>query len=135
VGGSARLLRTRHRLLSGKVLTSINMCALWSTTHPRARRPGQRREVIASPYCETIACCALETALITCKVFMPSFIVDCFVILCCDFSCSFEVSLLAEVRLRASFSAPKRTPVANDAPALFSALSCFSFDNNKTTKR
>jgi hypothetical protein len=47
----------------------------------------------------------------------------------------FEVSLLVEVRLRASFSAPKRTPVANDAPALFSALSCFSFDNNKPPKQ
>jgi hypothetical protein len=47
----------------------------------------------------------------------------------------FEVSLLDEVRLRASLSAPKRTPVANDAPARFSALSCFSFDNNKTPKQ
>jgi hypothetical protein len=46
----------------------------------------------------------------------------------------FEVSLLVEVRLRAWLSAPKRTPVANDAPALFSALSCFSFDN-KTPKQ
>jgi hypothetical protein len=33
----------------------------------------------------------------------------------------FEVSLLVEVRLRASLSAPKRTLVAHDAPALFSA--------------
>jgi hypothetical protein len=47
----------------------------------------------------------------------------------------FEVSLLVEVRLRASFSAPKRTPVANDAPALFSASSCFSFDNNQTPQQ
>jgi hypothetical protein len=44
----------------------------------------------------------------------------------------FGVLLLVEVRLRGSLSAlgqHKRTPVAN---ALFSALSCFSFDNNKT---
>jgi hypothetical protein len=33
----------------------------------------------------------------------------------------FEVSLLVEVRLRAALSAPKRTLVAHDAPALFSA--------------
>jgi hypothetical protein len=55
----------------------------------------------------------------------------------CDvaiFHVVFEVSLLVEVGLRASLSAPKRTRVANDAPALFSALSCFSFDNNKTPK-
>jgi hypothetical protein len=52
-----------------------------------------------------------------------------------SFHVVFEVSLLVEVRLRASLSAPKRTPVANDAPALFSALSCFSFDNNKTPKQ
>jgi hypothetical protein len=44
----------------------------------------------------------------------------------------FEVSLLVEVRLRASLSAPERTPVADDAPALSSALSSFSFDYNKT---
>jgi hypothetical protein len=52
----------------------------------------------------------------------------------------FEVSLLVEVRLRALLSAlgylaSKRTPVANDAPALFSAVSCFSFDNNKTPQQ
>jgi hypothetical protein len=46
-----------------------------------------------------------------------------------------EVSLLVEVRLRAALSTPKLTPVANDAPAHFSALSCFSFDNNKTPKQ
>jgi hypothetical protein len=47
----------------------------------------------------------------------------------------FEVSLLVEVRLRVSLSATKRTPVANDAPALFSALSWFSFDNSQTPKQ
>jgi hypothetical protein len=47
----------------------------------------------------------------------------------------FEVSLLVEVRLRGSFSAPKRTPVANDAPALLSAFFLFSFDNNKIPKQ
>jgi hypothetical protein len=49
------------------------------------------------------------------------------------FQAVFEVSLLVEVRLRASLSAPKRTPVANDAPALFSAFSCFSFNNKPTS--
>jgi hypothetical protein len=68
-----------------------------------------------------------------CNVFMPSFIVALFLIFVVIFHV-FEVSLLVEVRLRASLSAPKRTPVANDAPARFSALSCFSIDN-KTPKQ
>jgi hypothetical protein len=48
----------------------------------------------------------------------------------------FEVSLLVEVRLRGSLSArsaiPNPTP---GAPAVFSASSCYSFYNNKTTKQ
>jgi hypothetical protein len=60
-------------------------------------------------------------------VFMPSFIIVLFSTFCCDVHVVFEVSLLVEVRLRASLSAPARTPVAEDAPALSSALSSFFF--------
>jgi hypothetical protein len=45
-----------------------------------------------------------------CKVFMPSFIVDRFFILCCHFLILFEVSLLVEVRLRGSSSARSTVP-------------------------
>jgi hypothetical protein len=55
-------------------------------------------------------------------VFMASFIIVLFSIFCCDVHVVFEVSLLVEVRLRASLSAPERTTVADDAPALSSAL-------------
>jgi hypothetical protein len=65
-------------------------------------------------------------------VFMPSFIIVLFSIFCCNVHVVFEVSLLVEVRLRASVSTPERTPVADDAPAVSSALSSFSFDYNKT---
>jgi hypothetical protein len=70
-----------------------------------------------------------------CKVFMRSFIVVRFPFFVVIFNVVFRGVAVVEVRLRASSSAPKRTPVANDAPALFSGSSCFSFDNNKTPKQ
>jgi hypothetical protein len=79
-------------------------------------------------------CIHAELVLGICKVFMPSFIVVRFSLFVVIFHVVFGVLLLVEVRLRGSLSAlgqHKRTPVAN---ALFSALSCFSFDNNKTPK-
>jgi hypothetical protein len=57
---------------------------------------------------------------------MPSFIVDFLFYFVLSFFLFFvEVSLLAEVRFGALLRAPKRTPVANDAPALFSPHFCF----------
>jgi hypothetical protein len=47
------------------------------------------------------------------------------------FHVAFEVSLLVEVRLRASLSAPKRTPVANDAPALSALFLVFPWTTTK----
>jgi hypothetical protein len=56
---------------------------------------------------------------------MPSFIVARFCIFLMIFQVVFEVSLLVEVRLRASLSAPRRTPVANGALAYFSSSVLF----------